>query len=620
MSENQTSPLLGGASAEQDRPNRPSSRKSKASALSLRSNHSKDLEESTPLLSQEGHRDYGDAPIHDQSNSPAASSLRSLQSGGSIKGNKSTRWPTVFALTFLGTLVVVILCIGFAAPAIVEQYAKQAMVFEPTDLSIDSFTSTGVRARIQGDFTLDGSRVEKKSVRDLGRAGTWIAKAVESRQSKVEVYLPEYDNLLLGTADVPPIIVDIRDGHTTHMDFLCDLQAGDLEGVRRMAMDWVAGRLGQLSVRGVAEVPLKSGIFSLGTQSLVQTMTFSSKPPMDSPLKRVALRFGFLMQRMTENEIPVLPQYNITKLNFHEVQLPDAEKGMEADVSLKVANDYPVTFTVPPLAFDILVPDCAPDQPYIRLADATTQEIPVVSHQDVRLQVGGFVHKIPESLLSLCPQTQKSPLDALLGNYVRGDETTIFVRGSNAPSGDTPNWVTDLMKSVTLPVALPGKTFEGLIRNFSLADVHFSLPNPLASPNSPEASPRISAVVKVLAGLPEEMNFPINVPRVRADADVFYHEKKLGHFDLNEWQKANSTRIEAHGDIPAGLAVDSVVKDAPLEITDNDVFSDVVQDLVFSGKAVILGVKADVDVETETALGKFVVRDIPAQGKVFVKR
>ena len=192
--------------------------------------------------------------------------------------------------------MVVILCIGFAAPAIVEQYAKQAMVFEPTDLSIDSFTSTGVRARIQGDFTLDGSRVEKKPVRDLGRAGTWIARAVESRQSKVEVYLPEYDNLLLGTADVPPIIVDIRDGHTTHIDFLSDLQAGDRDGIRRMAMDWVEGRLGQLSVRGVAEVPLKSGIFSLGTQSLVQTMTFSSEQTMDPVVKSAALRSWTLMQ------------------------------------------------------------------------------------------------------------------------------------------------------------------------------------------------------------------------------------------------------------------------------------------------------------------------------------
>ena len=293
---------------------------------------------------------------------------------------------------------------------------------------------------------------------------------------------------------------------------------------------------------------------------------------------------------------------------------------MAADVSLDLINDYPLRFTVPPLGFDILVQNCLPDQPYIRLADATTEEIQVEPKEDVNVQVGGIIRELPQPLLATCPQTERSPLDTLLSDYISGDETTIFVRGSNPPSGETPDWVTELIKSVTVPVPFPGKTFGSIIRNFSLADVHFSLPDPFAEAKTPEASPRISAIVKALVGLPKEMNFPINVNRVRADADVFYHKKKLGHLDLNKWQKANSTRIEAHDNVDAGLAVESIVKNAPLEITDDDVFSDLVQDLLFGGKKVVLGVKADVDVETETALGKFVVRDIPAEGKVFVKR
>lgn len=278
MSDNPASPLLGEVDAEQSRSDRPPSQKSKASTRSIHSNESKHSEESTPLLSQDAnHRNYGDAPPHDEPPSAAASSLRSLQSGGPSKEKSSRRWPTIIALTILGLVVVVILCLGFAAPEVVEEYAREAMVFEPTDLSIDSFTSTGVRARIRGDFTLDGSRVQKKPVRDLGRAGTWIAKAVESKRSKVKVFLPENGDLLLGTADVPPIVVDIRDGHTTHLDFLSDLAAGDLDGIRRMANDWLEGRIGDLSIRGVADVPLKSGIFGLGTQSLAETIMFKGE-------------------------------------------------------------------------------------------------------------------------------------------------------------------------------------------------------------------------------------------------------------------------------------------------------------------------------------------------------
>lgn len=293
---------------------------------------------------------------------------------------------------------------------------------------------------------------------------------------------------------------------------------------------------------------------------------------------------------------------------------------MAADVSLALINEYPVKFTVPSLSFDTLVQGCSPDQPYLRLADAITEEIQVQPKKNVEVQVAGFLQKLPATVLATCPQTQKSPLDALLGEYIRGDDTTIYVRGSSSPSGNTPDWVNALIQDVTVPVPFPGKSFDNLIRNFSLADVHFTLPDPFADPKAPEASPRVSAIVNALVGLPKEMNFPIDVSRVRADADVYYHEKKLGYLNLHNWQKANTTRVEAHGNVEAGLAVESVVKNAPLKITDDDVFRDVVEDLVFGGKPVVLGVKADVDVETETALGKFVVREIPAEGKVFVKR
>lgn len=276
MSDNPTLPILGEERLEQAGPERPASQRSKHSMRSKHSQQSAHSAESTPLLSRDiDHRNYNSVlPIDDEASSAAASSLRSLQNGGPLKEKKSRRWPTAVALTLLSLIVLAILGLGFAGPEIVEEYAQQAMVFEPTDLSIDSFTSSGLKARIQGDFMLDASRVLKKPVRDLGRAGTWIAKAVESKRSKVQVYLPEYGNILLGTADVPPIVIDVRDGHSTHIDILSDLAAGDIDGIRQIANDWVAGRVGQLRVVGVADVDLKTGIFGIGTQRLTQELVF----------------------------------------------------------------------------------------------------------------------------------------------------------------------------------------------------------------------------------------------------------------------------------------------------------------------------------------------------------
>ncbi|KAI7598994.1 hypothetical protein KC319_g22917, partial [Hortaea werneckii] len=107
---------------------------------------------------------------------------------------------------------------------------------------------------------MDASRVQKNNVRNLGKFFTGIARQAESGESKVEVSLPEYGNVLLGTAHVPGVKVDLRDEYKTHVDILSDLEPGDLGGIRRIAHDWVDGRLGQLRVLGKANVPLKSGI------------------------------------------------------------------------------------------------------------------------------------------------------------------------------------------------------------------------------------------------------------------------------------------------------------------------------------------------------------------------
>jgi hypothetical protein len=316
-----------------------------------------------------------------------------------------------------------------------------------------------------------------------------------------------------------------------------------------------------------------------------------------------------------------LPKYNITDLSFHEVKSDknDTSTAMQADALVSLFNEYPVQLAVPQLGFDILVPDCLPEDPYILLGQANTAALQIQPNTNVSVSVEGLIRSLPDVLITTCPNSQSSPLDILLGEYLHGEKTTIFVRGAKSPSKDTPDWISDLISSVVVPLPFPGHTFDDLIKNFSLSDVHFGLPNPVADPGTPEAQPRLSAVVKAIVALPKEMNFTLDVSRVRADADVFYKGKKLGILDLHKWQKANATRLENEDEAPT-LLVQSIVKDAPLNVTDDDVFTNVIQAMLFGGKSVVLGIKADVDVDAGTPLGGFVIRKIPAEGKVAVKR
>jgi len=309
-----------------------------------------------------------------------------------------------------------------------------------------------------------------------------------------------------------------------------------------------------------------------------------------------------------------MPKYDITRLNLHDGPL---NSSMIADVTLSAFNKYPVDFDVPELAFDILIPGCETDD-FIQVVDAMTHEIHVHSHSKVYANVTGVIRELPDALTTQCPHSDTSPLDSFLGSFIKGEPATMFVRGSSQSGPQTPDWITNLLSSVTVPVPFPGRSLDNLIRNFSLTDVNFSLPDPDAEPEDPRSNPQVSGNILVLAGLPSELNFGIEVTDVKATADVLYKSRKMGELNLREWQAAKSTRMEDHGE--SLLKIESRIKNAPLEITDSNVFSEVIQMLIFGRDKIMLDIVASVDIKVQTSLGDIVVKGVPAEGKIPVKR
>lgn len=308
-------------------------------------------------------------------------------------------------------------------------------------------------------------------------------------------------------------------------------------------------------------------------------------------------------------------------MNFEQVPLPDRESNaIAADVALSAFNSFPVEFEIPELGFDVLVPNCDRADPYIMVAAATTRLVRVRPRTDVVVEGRGVVEDLPEALTAACPNSNSSPLDLLLNDYLAGDAPTVYVRGAQKPLPGTPDWISEILASVTVPVPFPSSGFDNLIRDFSLADVHFTMPDPMADPDSPEANPKVSGTILVSAALPSEMNFDVNVTRIRADADVFYKGAKLGELNLKEWQRANSTQEAATKHHEAMLRIQSRVNDAPLNVTDGDVLTDVVQALFMGGKPVELDIKAAVSIKIRTVLGDLTLKDVPAEGTVPVKR
>lgn len=577
---------------------RPVSHKSARSSRSARSQQSSRTTEQTPLLSQED-RDEHQRPDDEDESTPATRSLLRSLSGGSDKSGSGKvalwrkRWPSILALILLCLLVIFIM-LGFLAKESIEEYSMQAADFKPTKLSMDGLTDHGAKVHIQGDFTMNASKVKKQSVRNLGRFGTWIAHEAETGPFDADVYLPEYGNVLIGTAKIPGVKVNIRNGHTTRVSFVATVQPGSPDGIRNVANDWIDGRLGQIRLQAKAQVPLKSGLINIGKQLVEQSIVFQG------------------------GDIPTLPHYNITKLNLGEAK--HGQKGLGADASIVVQNDFPVQLTLPPVAVDVGIEGCSSSDKHIMVGTAQTGKLDIKPNSNVKVDVTGNVDKLSDPLTQVCPNSAKSPLDAFLGDYMKGQDATIYINCCKFPDPATPDWARELLKDITVPVPFAGKSMGNMIKNFSLADMHFSLPNPFAEPGTPEARPKISGIVNVDIGLPHEMNFPVDVTQVKADADIYYHKKKLGKMNLEKWQKANSTRIEGHGSDGPSLLVQSVIKNAPIEILDDNLFSEVVQALLFGGESVLMDLKAAVSIGVDTPMGKLAVRGIPAQGVVPVKR
>jgi hypothetical protein len=207
------------------------------------------------------------------------SATQSRTAKSSSKDSEARRWRIVLLLMLLTAVLLTggIIAAAILVPGAVEEYAKQAAVVEPTNLSLESITTNGIRARIQANVRLDGTRVLDERTRRIGRAVTWLVGGIECEQTSVRVHLPAYQNALLGTATVPPLAVRLVDGENNALDFVAELVPGDAEGIRNIANEWLEGRLNTLRVQGEADLRLKSGMLPLGTHSVSESLTFEGQ-------------------------------------------------------------------------------------------------------------------------------------------------------------------------------------------------------------------------------------------------------------------------------------------------------------------------------------------------------
>lgn len=186
-----------------------------------------------------------------------------------------------------------------------------------------------------------------------------------------------------------------------------------------------------------------------------------------------------------------MPNFQVNRLDFGEITLPE-QQALVANASIKIKNPFPVDFEISSLSFTVLLPGCETNN-LVVVAAAETSRLFVKPKTDIDLDISAVIRNLPDDLITTCPQSRTSPIDNFLGSYLHGNYSTVYVRGSDAPSSDAPEWLLEFLRSITIPLPFPGHKFDNVVKSFSLSNVKFRLPDPNCKPGSPESAPRLSA-------------------------------------------------------------------------------------------------------------------------------
>lgn len=170
--------------------------------------------------------------------------------------------------------MVTTLAVGLLGPSATARYAREAMILDISNLSVESFTDRGARVLIQAKVTIDAKRVDNHAFRTFGIMGGWLARKVSTGESKISIYLPDYGKSVLVTATTPATDLGIQNGQITLIDYVSEVETCSLEILQSVANDYLNGGLGFIRVRGEANLALKSGILGFGTQKRIIEMAF----------------------------------------------------------------------------------------------------------------------------------------------------------------------------------------------------------------------------------------------------------------------------------------------------------------------------------------------------------
>ena len=482
---------------------------------------------------------------------------------------------SLIAIITLILLAGLALILGFIVPQATQSYVEDAIQVNVDAAKLLEIQEKGAIVQISARTHLNATKAQGSAIRRrIANTILKVAGQISLESSIVKVYLEDGKSHQIGVANLSSIPLRLGNGYMNSFDVNASLVMKNEAVLGDFAGKVLDGTVTSIPLRGVVSTKLVK-LLSI-KQTIEQTINY------DIPKGHT------------------IPNFSLSNLQVKDMR----GAGIAGSASLLVDMRLPIDATIPPMTFDLAIDGC--NQEKIVLAQAAN-EIFTVSSTSPTIKLDGIAQcpYIPKLAMEKCKASGQSPLDRVVQQYLTGNSTTVIVSGAARSFDGKLSWIQDLFQHINVPITIPGNKNDQLARDIELLDLKFNLPSIIGGGSS---KPKISGRIRGTIDIPKEINVAVKVKSVHVLADLIYKGKKFAYIESPGWSPATSDFPK-----PGEMQVQVVLKDAPVTITNQDVFSTIISQL-FGGN-VLVDVAGDADIRVSTGLGELEAHKLPIEAK-----
>lgn len=292
-----------------------------------------------------------------------------------------------------------------------------------------------------------------------------------------------------------------------------------------------------------------------------------------------------------------VPQPTIRLLTVEE----RSEGGFAVGLELEARAPLSVSSSLPATAWEVYIDGCdAVRHDKASLAELTVAPTTVHCRKD---ELCAVVSNVTMGRLATTAQRRcssgSSPLEIFARNALGEKSSHVYIGGAKKQEA-MPDWATDLLRQLVLPVELPAQSFQiPDLQELALSNVTVHVENEASSSKLASASGGVSVIVP----MPWPVSFHQLIATVGGAIELMHRGQSFARIGLND---ATASVRSAHA---RAVVAKAVVADTAVSITNYDVFAAALQSLLRGNTSFEARGRASID--SDTPLGHIQLSELP---------